>query len=122
MKLLWIGLGGFVGALARYGVSSWLMGVTGIFPLGTLAVNLVGCALMGFGAAWFQGQPWASEALRAGVFVGVLGAFTTFSTFGFEVVQFVENDNPAGATLYVAISVALGVLAVWGGQRLAGVI
>lgn len=113
LKLLLIGLGGFAGALARYGLSAWMNSLTGVFPLGTLLVNVTGCALFGIGLGLSERQVWFSEQLQALVFVGVLGAFTTFSTFSYETLQLLRMDNVAGALAYTATSVLAGLLALW---------
>jgi CrcB protein len=84
-QLLWISVGGALGALGRYGVSGFVQNRTGAaFPWGTLAANLLGCFI--FGLAWTLAEkhlPVGGHA-RMAIFVGFLGAFTTFSTFAFE--------------------------------------
>lgn len=113
LKLLLIGLGGFAGALARYGLSAWLNSITGIFPLGTVLVNVAGCGLFGIGLGLVEREAGFNEQLQALVFVGVLGAFTTFSTFSYETLQLLRMENVAGALAYTLVSVAAGLLALW---------
>lgn len=120
-KVFLIGLGGFVGAIARYGMSVWIANLsTGhAFPYATWTVNIVGCALMGFGAAWVERHSNLSDEVQALVFIGVLGAFTTFSTFAGETIQLVRVGNIGMSFLYIIASVAVGVAALVGGMWLA---
>ncbi|MEX2642836.1 MAG: fluoride efflux transporter CrcB [Acetobacterales bacterium] len=111
-----IAVGGAVGAVARYGViiaaTHWLGSG---FPWGTLAVNVVGSFVLGalaeaMALAWSPG-----DALRALLVVGMLGAFTTFSTFSLDVVVLAQRGETAVAALYVVASVALSVLGLLAG-------
>jgi len=83
-NLLLIGLGGFMGALLRYGVSgfiqNWSKSLT--FPYGTLTVNLIGCLLIGIFTQLAESRGIFSPEARSIVLIGLFGAFTTFSTFG----------------------------------------
>lgn len=121
MRLIgWIAAGGAVGALARYGVmvlAAQLWG--GAFPWGTLTVNVVGSFILGvlieaFALVWSAG-----EGVRAFLVVGMLGAFTTFSTFSLDVVTLYERGAMAAAAAYVLASVILSVLAVFAALALA---
>ena len=111
--LIWVFLGGGLGAGARFALGEWLrpMLKSG-FPWPTLAVNVIGCALAGFLAARFglsdPEHPW-----RAFVLVGVLGGFTTFSAFGLESLTMVQQGRILLVMLYVLGSVLGGLLAVW---------
>ncbi len=83
--LLWIGCGGAAGALFRYTLAGWCQRLSGgVFPVGTLAVNVLGCLLIGFVGAFLAGPLLVREEHRLGLLVGLLGGFTTFSTFGWE--------------------------------------
>jgi CrcB protein len=85
MKLFWLGLGGGLGALARYGLGGWVHRIyAGGFPLGTFVVNVAGC--LAFGLIWglFDSRLAAGPQVRTAVLVGFMGAFTTFSTYMFE--------------------------------------
>lgn len=118
MILLYIALGGAVGALARYGLGGWVQGRTGFgFPLGTLVVNVLGCLLIGFALRYLEAVRLAPE-VRALVGVGVLGAFTTFSTFGYETVALLEDGAWVRAAAYALGSLALGLTAVYLGMAL----
>ena len=118
LKLLLVGLGGFAGSLARYGVSvlgaRWTTG----FPVGTLAVNLLGCLIVGGLVPFLEGSPPMPERARLLVVTGFLGGFTTFSAFGLETQALAQRGQPGMAALYVAASVGLGLGAVWLGKAL----
>jgi CrcB protein len=122
-KLLFIALGGSIGAVLRYGLAGLaqrLANGTAVegFPVGTLAVNLFGCLLIGGLGAYFAGPHLVREEHRAFLLVGLLGAFTTFSTFGWETFE-LANDRQLGlAGLNILLSNALGLLGVWIGYRL----
>lgn len=116
--LLAVAAGGALGALARWGVTEWVQGRTGLaFPWGTMAVNLTGCLLIGVAYGAFQGLE-LSPALRLFVTLGVLGAFTTFSTFGYEGVNLMQQGHPVRALAYVTLSVGLGFALVMVGLAL----
>ena len=110
-------LGGALGALARWGVAEALPSSPGGWPWATLLVNLTGCLLIGVLLAGLAARdpepPWARPFLG----VGVLGGYTTYSTFAVEVVDLVERGSVALATGYVLVSVVGGVLAVAAGIR-----
>lgn len=117
--LLLVGLGGAIGAVSRHLLGVWLLPLSTEyrFPLGTLAVNVIGCFLIGVLAAFFQRHAPAEQALRPFLITGILGGFTTFSAFGLETFELIRRGEPATALLYVAASLVLGLLAVWGGWR-----
>lgn len=109
--LVWIALGGALGALARYGLAGWVQdGTAGTFPWGTLVVNVLGCFLLGFAFRTLQLSA-LPPALRGAITVGFLGAFTTFSTFSLEAVGLIQEERWARAIGYVGGSVALGLAA-----------
>lgn len=110
MKLLVIAIGGGLGALARYGLSGLVQGRGAAFPFGTLAVNAIGCFLIG---ALFERLP---PGARAFAVVGVLGGFTTFSAFGYETLELLRGGQTNLALLNVAVSVVAGVGAVMLGR------
>ena len=119
-KLLLIAAGGGAGALLRYLVAGWGQKLTpGVFPLGTLLVNLTGCLAIGFLATVFTGPLLVREEYRVAILVGLLGGFTTFSTFGYETLSLVEDREWGPAALNVLLSNGLGLLAVLVGARLA---
>lgn len=111
--------GGALGAAARYlmagAIGQWLAGG---FPFATLAVNLLGCFAMG---AFIEvtALVWSpSPELRAMIVVGLLGGFTTFSTYSMEVVALVERGAPVPAAIYMVASVLLSLIGIFGGMRI----
>ena len=114
-----VAVGGALGAVGRYVVMSQIGHWLGAgFPWGTLAVNMIGSFAMGIiveaGALLWS----PSSGLRAMIVVGVLGAFTTFSTFSLDVVVLVERGATTAAVAYIAVSVALSIGALFAGLHL----
>lgn len=116
--LLAVAAGGALGAMARYLVATQVVQWLGAgFPYGTLTVNVVGSFILGalvetMALAWSP-----SPELRALLVVGVLGAFTTFSTFSLDTVLLIERHQSALAALYILLSVALSVGGLFAGLR-----
>jgi CrcB protein len=122
--MIWlsIALGGSVGALARFGLAGWVQERAGFaFPWGTLVVNVLGSLLIGISMRYMEAARVAPE-VRALLLVGLLGAFTTFSTFSWETVALLENGAWVRAALYAGGSLVLGIIAVYGGMVVAGLI
>ncbi len=90
------------------------------FPVGTLAVNVSGCLLIGFLGALFSGPALLRDEMRLFVLAGFLGGFTTFSTFSFETLSLLDDGEWARASANLVLSNGLGLLAVWLGYRIAG--
>jgi CrcB protein len=112
-KLIWIAVAGGIGALARYGLSGLVpTSHGGEFPLGTLVVNVVGCFLFGLLWAVLEDKVQVSGEMRAILFAGFLGAFTTFSTFVFETRQLLAESQYALAVVNVAAQNVLGLAAL----------
>jgi fluoride exporter len=111
-------LGGVLGALGRWAVASALPAGPGEWPWATLLVNLTGCLLIGVLLAVLLARFPTSRWLRPFLAVGVLGGYTTYSTFAVETVLLVEGGRAAPAAGYVLASVLGGVLAVVLGLRL----
>jgi CrcB protein len=119
-QMLAVAIGGAFGSLLRFGLSTWVQGFAGRgFPYGTLAVNVLGCLVMGILYALFASRLADHAVLRAGVLVGVLGGFTTFSAFSMETFNLLEQGNTASAVTYVLASVILCIAATWLGVMLA---
>lgn len=115
--LVAIAVGGAAGALLRYGVGVSVAGMLGRdFPYGTLAANVLGCLAMGVLYVLFLERMAVSPELRAALLVGLLGAFTTFSSFSIETLLLLENGEPGRAALNVALSVMLCLAATWLGM------
>jgi len=119
-RLALVGLGGMIGALLRYGAGGLVHRLfEGRFPLGTLLVNTAGCLAIGFLFTVAEDRGALSSYARLFVFVGVLGGFTTFSSFGYETFTLWRDGLAARALLNVAFNVILGLGAVWLGHALA---
>jgi len=111
-------LGGAVGAGARHLVGRAALAIWGPgFPIGTLAVNVIGGFAMGLLAAWLATRASGDEALRYLLGVGVLGGFTTFSAFSLETVLMIERGELVTALLYILASVALSIGALFAGLQ-----
>jgi CrcB protein len=120
MQIVAVALGGAVGALLRYALRELLPSVTeGRVPLATIAANVTGSFLLGFLAITLLQRASVPAELRIGITVGLLGAFTTFSTFSLETVDLIEGGDWPFALLNVTLSVGAALLAVWAGQTLA---
>lgn len=105
--ILLVALGGAVGSIARYLMASRIQTATGwSWPLGTVLVNVLGCFLIGILYVLLVARPDPKHELRALLITGVMGGFTTFSSFSLETVTMALNGNYGGATLNVVVSVA----------------
>ena len=113
---LTVAIGGGIGAVLRYLVANTGQSLTiSDFPLGTLIVNIVGCALIGFVTALLIGPlSQHRELLRLLLVVGILGGFTTFSTFALDSIELFEDGRIRQAISYVVLSNAIGIFAAWG--------
>lgn len=103
-------VGGGIGAALRY----WISGVVprhlgSAFPYGILIVNLAGCLLIGFLMTWLEDRFLIAPALRTFLIIGILGGFTTFSTFSYETIALVRDAQYFLAATYVSASVVLGL-------------
>jgi CrcB protein len=109
--ILLVGIGGGLGALSRYSLGILIVRAFGTgFPWATLAINVIGCLLIGMAMGGGPGPTgFLSRELRLLGVIGFLGAFTTFSTFGYETVALVQAGKPALALSYVLASVILGI-------------
>ena len=115
-----IAVGGTLGCWARYAMSNLVQTIYGRdFPYATLSINLLGSFLMGFLFIVTLDRLTISPALRTGILTGVLGGYTTFSTFEMETFLLVEQGEPLRAILYVVLSVVLGFLCAFGGVYIA---
>ena len=118
MKLLIIGMGGFVGAILRYTVSGWSYRIIGSdLPHGTLVVNVAGSFILGFFMALVQTKIVVSDVSQF-LAIGLLGAFTTFSTFSYETLSLAQEGLFRQAALNILLNVVLALIAVWGGDFL----
>jgi CrcB protein len=120
INILVIGVGGFIGAVSRYGVALWIGERWGrSFPLGTLAVNVSGCFLIGLLMTLMAEKYMVSPEWRLFLVVGFLGAYTTFSTFEYETGGLVRDGEFFYAALNITFSVLLGFIALKLGEVLA---
>lgn len=122
-RLLFVGLGGFIGTVARY----WLSGVIArrygeTFPLGTLVVNALGCFIIGFLFYFFFERSLTSPTSRTVVFIGLIGGFTTFSSYGLQTFTLFRDGEVFLALVNIAASNVLCLVLVWLGYSLAKVI
>jgi fluoride exporter len=118
MQYLAILFGGGFGALCRYLLSKWISNYTGAgFPWGTIAINLIGCLTIGFLTGLFE--KWIiSPNLRLFIFIGVLGGFTTFSTFGLESFYLLKGGEIKLFLFNVIFSNLFGIGLVFAGYML----
>lgn len=121
LRLLLIGAGGFIGAVLRYLLSGYLQRLTrnDLFPFGTLGVNVIGCLAIGFLSYLAEARGAFTPESRALVFIGVLGGFTTFSTFSNETFNLLRGGEGLSALLNLAAHILLGIGGVWLGRTLA---
>ncbi|RPH89196.1 MAG: fluoride efflux transporter CrcB [Calditrichaeota bacterium] len=118
VKLLYIGLGGFIGTLLRYALSGVVQQATKSisFPYGTLFVNLLGCLCVGFLSYLAEEHGLFTGAQRQMVFIGILGGFTTFSTFMNESMHLTMDGKLLLTMMNALCHVVFGFLAVWLGR------
>lgn len=121
MKYLLIAVGGALGSIARFWVSSAIASRMGInFPYGTMAVNLTACLIIGFAITYLGKRAGSRASVTRFLFgVGFIGAFSTFSTFEWETLSTLRSGALLLAALYAFGSLILGLIAVWGGSQLA---
>ena len=119
--LLAVASGGALGASLRYLVAVLSrQGIGGAFPAGTLTVNLLGCLFIGLAASVFAAGEGARTTLRLFLVVGLLGGFTTFSSFGLETLRLMEEGRILAAALYVTVSNVGGLALCYVGLRAGG--
>lgn len=119
-EALFVGIGGFIGAVLRYEVSGWVQQWTGSvrFPHGTLAVNLLGSLVIGLLLELVEGRGFFGPEARALLVIGLVGAFTTFSTFSSETFNLLRSGESVAAGLNLVLQVVLGLVAVWCGRAM----
>ena len=119
-EILIIGMGGFIGAILRYQISGYVQGFTksDVFPYDTLAVNVLGSFVIGLMFYFVESRGTLDPQVRAFVLIGALGAFTTFSTFSIETLNFLLNGEIQWAIFNLTANCFLGLLAAWMGRML----
>jgi len=116
-QLAFIAAGGATGALMRYWLSNGIYALLGRgFPYGTLTVNVVGSLSMGFIYVFMIERMDVGVEWRAGLMIGLLGAFTTFSTFSIETLNLLESGEQFKAAMNILLSVTLCILGCWLGM------
>lgn len=117
MNALLVFLGGGIGATARYGLQGAMYRLTGAgFPYGTLAVNVLGSFVIGFLMAFFEERFIVNASLRVFLTIGILGGFTTFSSFSYETMVMFRDGSYGLGIINVVSSVAVCLTATWLGM------
>ena len=120
MNLLLIAIGGALGSVARYLLSTFVLRVSGtLFPLGTFIVNVVGCLVFGAIAGATSQRVQISSTTRLFLLTGILGGFTTFSTYTFESFALIRDGQFVWATINIAGQVVVGLVGFWAGYVIA---
>jgi fluoride exporter len=113
VRILLLIVFGAAGTLARYGLDGWIQYRVGsAFPAGTLTINLLGCLCLGVIGQFSLNHFTVSTDLRIGLTIGLMGGFTTFSTFGLDTVSMLEEGQWTKASIYVGASVLGGLIAM----------
>lgn len=123
-SIVLVGVGSLIGGVLRYSLSNWVHRVLDNpwFPYGTLAVNGLGCLVIGFLAGLAESRSAFTSETRMFIFVGILGGFTTFSSFALETFSLARDTQSAAALLNIGLQLALGLAAVWIGNVMAHII
>lgn len=124
LKVLLVGLGGFIGSISRYlvgGLVHRLFPFT-VFPYGTLVVNVVGCLLIGFVIGLVEFRQLFRPEIRLFLLIGVLGGFTTFSTFSYETYALARDGETVRAGMNVLLHIVVCFGAVWFGNVLSRIL
>jgi CrcB protein len=127
MQYLVIGLGGALGSMLRFGIGTFIdsgmsKGTGPIFPWGTIVVNITGCFIIGFIATISvagEGRVYLSPLTRSFITIGILGGYTTFSSFSLQTLTLAQSGQWGGAAANVLISVVVCLMGVWLGAMLA---
>lgn len=120
VNVLIVGSGGFIGSAARYLLGGWAhrLAPMSTFPIGTLAVNVAGCFLIGLLGGLTETRSIFGPEARAFLLIGVLGGFTTFSSFAHETLALARDAELLRAVLNVGLQVAGGLVCAWLGFAL----
>jgi len=123
-RILLVGTGGFIGSVLCYWVSGYIQQLSNsnLFPFGTLVVNFLGCLVIGFLSQIAEEYGAFTTESRALVFIGILGGFTTFSTFSNETLNLLRDGQNGLAFGNIAGHLILGIGAIWLGRTLAYVL
>ena len=121
LSVLYVALGGAIGSVSRYLVGTWAQTASQSidFPYGTLTVNLIGCFIIGFLSQLVESRGVFTPETRALVLIGVLGGFTTFSSFGNDSINLLRDGKTLNALANVGANVIFGLMLVWLGRAFA---
>ena len=121
LSVIYVAIGGALGSVSRYLLGSWTQTFSKSidFPYGTLAVNLIGCFVIGFLSQLAEARGAFTPESRAFIFVGLLGGFTTFSSFGNDTINLLRGGETFNALANVGANVILGLTLVWFGRTTA---
>lgn len=120
-NIIFVALGGALGSVSRYLLGTWVQSASRSidFPFGTLAVNLIGCFVIGFLSQLAEARGVFTQEARALIFIGILGGFTTFSSFGNDTINLFRDGETFNALANVGANVILGLAFVWLGRTVA---
>lgn len=119
LNILYIGVGGFIGAVSRYLLSRYINNLLPSFPFGTLTVNIIGSFILGFIIYSVSLGRNISPEMRDFIIIGMLGGFTTMSAFAYESFRLMELNQMMLFALNIALNVILCIAAVYAGKELA---
>ena len=121
LSVLYVAVGGALGSISRYLLGAWTLtlGKSIDFPYATLAVNLIGCFVIGFLSQLMETRSPLTPETRAFIFTGLLGGFTTFSAFGNDTINLLRDGRMYHALANVASNVIVGLALVWFGRTAA---
>ena len=113
INILAVGIGGFIGSISRYLISGWIQQISysSVFPWGTFFVNILGCLIIGIIGGLSDNFGFFSSTARLLIMIGILGGFTTFSTFGYESFHLIRNKEIFTVFIYMVSHFTLGILA-----------
>ena len=120
IKALLVFIGGGIGSVLRYLMSGWVYSLLGSnFPYGTLSVNIVGSFVIGFFLTLAEDKFLVTPDIRVFVAIGIVGGFTTFSTFSYETLKLLRSGSFLTGGLNIVLSITLALIAVWFGSIMA---
>ncbi len=123
MRLIAVGCGGFIGASLRYLISGWSLKLFGgAFPYGTLLVNILGGFLIGFIMKGSMGTFTISPTMRVFLTTGLMGGLTTFSTFSYETIGMLEENNYLLGSLNIMLNLSFSLIGVYLGKMMIDII
>ncbi len=124
VRLLIVGLGGFLGTVFRFMLAEWVHKILNNpwYPYGTFAVNVLGCLLIGFLGGLADNKGLLNSEMRLFFLIGILGGFTTFSAFGYETIALFRDAQMLAVMVNIISNVALGLGAVFLGYQISNLI